>query len=104
MRIVLAVLDVLVVLYVVISVSRAVWNGPTRSRLLTGFIIAAMIIFGLVSFTAAYGLAESSSFNQWALLIFLVAIAIAASNSWKESSPGVASFAGQRQSSTVTSR
>jgi len=77
MRIVLAVLDALVVLYVVISVSR--------------------------SFTAAYGLAENSSFNQCALLIFLVAIAIVARNSWKPS-PGVASFAEQRQSSAVTSR
>jgi len=84
MRIVLAILDFLVVLYVVISVSRAVWNGPTRSRLLSGIIIAAMIILGLVSFTAGYGLADNSAFNQWALLIFLVAIAIVARNSWKQ--------------------
>lgn len=104
MRIVLAILDVLVVLYVVISVSRAVWNVETRSRVLSGFIIAAMVIFGLVSFTAAYGLAESSSFNQWALLIFLVAIATVARNSWKEPSTGVASFAEKGQGSTVPSR
>lgn len=86
MKGILATLDFLVVLYVVISVPRAVWKGQTRSRPLTGFIIAAMMIFGLVSFTAAYGLAESSSFNQLALFISLLAIAIVARNSWKEPS------------------
>ena len=43
-----------------------------------------MIIFGLVSFSAAYGLAESSAFNQVALLVFLVAIAVVAKIAWAE--------------------
>jgi len=81
MRIGLSIADLIVVLAVVISVSRAVWNED-RSRLLSAFIIAAMIIFGLVSFSAAYGLAESSSFNQVALLVFLLAIAIVVRIGW----------------------
>ena len=40
------------------------------------------IRLALVSFTAAYGLAESSSFNQVALLVFLVAIAIVVRIGW----------------------
>ena len=81
MRIGLSIADLIVVLAVVISVSRAVWNED-RSGLLSAFIIAAMIIFGLVSFSAAYGLAESSSFNQVALLVFLLAIAIVVRIGW----------------------
>jgi hypothetical protein len=82
MRVILAILDFLVVLAVVIGVSRAVWYGEGRSRLLSGFVIVAMMIFGLVAFSAAYGLTESSPFNQWALLIFLVAIAVVTRLSW----------------------
>jgi O-antigen/teichoic acid export membrane protein len=81
MRIVLSIADLIVVLAVVISVSRAVWNEE-RSRILSAFIIAAMIIFGLVSFSAAYGLAENSSFNQAALLVFLLAIAVVVRSGW----------------------
>jgi hypothetical protein len=81
MRIVLSILDLLVVLAVVISASRAVWIEQ-RSRLLSGFIVAAMIIFGLVSLSAAFGLAESSSFNQAALFIFLLAISVVARIGW----------------------
>lgn len=85
MRITLAIADVIVVLAVVFTVSRAVWRGQSdgsRSVLLSACIVLALLIFGLVSFTAAYGLAESSSFNQLALLIALVAIAIVARIGW----------------------
>lgn len=84
MGMVLSILDVLVVLGVVIGVSRAVWNGG-KSRVLSGFIIAAMIIFGTVSFTAANGLTSASPFNQWALFIALVAIAIVLRSAFKSS-------------------
>ena len=85
MRIVLSIADFIVVLAVVISVSRAVWRGQSeqpRSPVLFAFIILAMLLFGLVSFTAGYGLAESSSFNQVALLVFLVSIGIVARIGW----------------------
>jgi hypothetical protein len=85
MRIVLGIADFIIVLSVVTAVSRAVWRGQSeqsRSMLLSGLIILAMLIFGLVSFTAAYGLAESSSFNQVALLIVLVAIAVVVRIGW----------------------
>ncbi len=85
----LVILDFLVVLAVVVSVSRAVWNGQSessRSVLLSGLIVLAMCIFGLVSMSAASGLTSSSSFNQVALLIFLVAIAIVARMFWADQS------------------
>ncbi len=85
MRIILSIADLIVVLAVVISVSRAVWRGQSdqsRSLLLSACIVLALLIFALVSFTAAYGLAESSSFNQFALLLALVAIAIVARIGW----------------------
>jgi len=85
----LGTLDVLVVLAVVVSVSRAVWNGQSensRSLLLTGLIVLVMCVFGLVSMSAASGLTSSSSSNQVALLIFLVAIAIVALMAWADKS------------------
>ena len=85
----LMILDFLVVLAVVVSVSRAVWNGQSessRSVLLSGLIVLAMLVFGLVSMSAASGLTSSSSSNQVALLIFLVAIAIVALMSWTDQS------------------
>ena len=85
----LMVLDFLVVLAVVVSVSRTVWNGQSgssRSVLLSALIVLAMLIFGLVSMSAASGLTSSSSSNQVALLIFLVAIAIVALMSWADQS------------------
>ncbi len=85
----LGTLDVLVVLAVVVSVSRAVWNGQSansRSVLLSGLIVLAMCVFGLVSMSAASGLTSSSSSNQFALLIFLVAIAIVALMAWADKS------------------
>ena len=85
----LVILDFLVVLAVVVSVSRAVWNGQSessRSVLLSGLIVLAMLVFGLVSMSAASGLTSSSSSNQVALLIFLVAIAIVALMSWTDKS------------------
>jgi hypothetical protein len=83
MQVALLILDLLIVLTVVISVSRAVWVAAS-SRALALVIIAAMIIFGLVSLSAANGLTAASSFNQWALLIFLVAIAVTARLSWQK--------------------
>jgi predicted neutral ceramidase superfamily lipid hydrolase len=85
MRIILGIADFVLVSAVVIAVSRAVWRGQSaqsRSLLLSVCVVSAMLVFGLVSFTAAYGLAESSSFNQIALLIVLLAIAIIARISW----------------------
>ena len=85
----LVILDFLVVLAVVVSVSRAVWNGQSessRSVLLSALTVLAMLIFGLVSMSAASGLTSSSSSNQVALLIFLVAIAIVALMSWADQS------------------
>jgi FlaA1/EpsC-like NDP-sugar epimerase len=85
MRIVLGIADFVIVLAVVIAVSRAVWRGQSetsRSLLLSACIILAMLIFALVSFTAAYGLAESSLFNQVALLVFLVAMAVVVRIGW----------------------
>jgi FlaA1/EpsC-like NDP-sugar epimerase len=85
MRIVLGIADFVIVLAVVVAVSRAVWRGQSetsRSLLLSACIILAMLIFALVSFTAAYGLAESSLFNQVALLVFLVAIAVVVRIGW----------------------
>jgi hypothetical protein len=85
----LGTLDVLVVLAVVVSVSRAVWNGQSansRSLLLSGLIVLAMCVFGLVSMSAASGLTSSSSANQFALLIFLAAIAIVALMAWADKS------------------
>ena len=87
MAIFLLILDLLVVLGVVSSVSRAVWRG-NRSRVLSGVIIAAMIIFGLVSLCAANGLTFASSFNQVALLIALVITAVVARSSWAAPVPG----------------
>jgi hypothetical protein len=86
----LLILDFLVVVAVVVSVSRAVWNGQSessRSVLLSGLIVLAMLVFGLVSISAASGLTSSSSSNQVALLIFLVAIAIVVLMSWADQSP-----------------
>jgi hypothetical protein len=86
MGIALTIADLLVLLTIVISASRAVWNGQSRglgSLLLSGCVILAMLIFALVSFTAAFGLAESSSsLSQGVLLAFLVVTAIVVSVSW----------------------
>ena len=78
----LSILDWLVKLVVVISLARAVWNGTTRSGLLGAVLTVAFLLFGLVSMCAGAGLESGSAFNQGALLIFLVLIAIVASRSW----------------------
>lgn len=83
-------LDVLVVLAVVLSVPRAVWRGQSessRSVLLCFLIFLVMCVFGLVSMAAASGLTSSPS-NQFALLIFLVAIAFVVLMSWTDKSTG----------------
>lgn len=85
MEIVLSIADLLVLLTIVVSVSRAVRNGQSRGSgplLLSICIVAALLIFALVSFTAAFGLAESSSLNQGVLLAFLVVTAAVARASW----------------------
>jgi hypothetical protein len=84
---ILSILDVAVVLFVVISLSRAVWKGPresSHSLALSIVLTVVFTIFGLVSISAAAGLAADSIFNQGALLIFLAAIAIVASLSWTD--------------------
>jgi hypothetical protein len=86
MGIALSIADLLVLLTIVISASRAVRNGQPRGfgpQLLSICIVLALLIFALVSFTAAFGLAESSSsLSQVVLLAFLVVTAIVARVSW----------------------
>lgn len=85
MGIILTIADVLVLLSLVISVSRAVRKGQPQGSgplALTIVIVIALLIFATVSFCAASGLAQDSAFNQIALLIFLILIAIAARGSW----------------------
>jgi len=86
MGIALSIADLLVLLAVVIGVSRAVRNGQSQgfgSLLLLICIVVALLVFATVSFTAAYGLAESSSlFSQGVLLVFLVVTAVVARVSW----------------------
>jgi hypothetical protein len=86
MGIALSIADLLVLLAIVISASSAVRNGQSRGfgpQLLSICIVLALLIFALVSFTAAFGLAESSSsLSQVVLLAFLVVTAIVARVSW----------------------
>jgi len=85
MGIILIIADLLLLLMIVISVSRAVRNGRpggSGQLLLTVCIVIALLIFATVSFTAASGLAESSSLNQGVLLAFLIVTAIVARVSW----------------------
>jgi len=85
MGIVLIIADLLVLLTIVFSVSRAVRYGQpsgSGSLLLTVCIVVALVIFATVSFTAASGLAQSSSLNQGVLLAFLIVTAIVARVSW----------------------
>jgi hypothetical protein len=81
----LSIIDFLILLTIVISISRWVWRQAEQGfgpLLLSICITVALFIFATVSFTAASGLAAGSSLNQGVLLIFLVAIAIAARMSW----------------------
>ena len=85
MTIILTIADLLLLLTIVVSISRAVRNGQPHnsgSMLLTACIVVALLIFATVSFTAASGLAQSSSFNQGVLLAFLIVTAIVARFSW----------------------
>jgi hypothetical protein len=79
MGIVLIIADLLVLLAIVISVSRAVRGSGS---LLTVCIVIALLVFATVSFTAASGLAQSSAFNQGVLFAFLIVTAIVARVSW----------------------
>jgi hypothetical protein len=82
---VLIIADLLVLLTIVVSVSRAVRNGqPSGSGqlLLTVCIVIALLVFATVSFTAASGLAQSSSLNQGVLLAFLIVTAIVGRVAW----------------------
>jgi len=88
MGIALTVIDFLILLTIVISVSRWVWRQPVQGfgpLLLSICITLAVLIFATVSFTAASGLAAGSALSQAILLIFLIAIAIVARMSWKNS-------------------
>jgi hypothetical protein len=79
MSIILLVLDFVVVLFVVFSVSRAVWteaSGRPGAGLLSVCVVAALAIFGLTSLMGAFGLTEAPAFDQGALVLFLVAIVI----------------------------
>jgi hypothetical protein len=85
LEIILSILDFVVTLVVVISISRAVWKGPSkssRSLALSLLLTLAFSVFGLVSLLGAAGLTAGSAYSQRALLIFLVAIAIAVYLSW----------------------
>ena len=85
MGIILTIADVLVLLGLIISVSRAVRRGQPQGSgplALSIVIVIALIIFATVSFCAAAGLAQNSAFNQIALLIFLVIIGVVARASW----------------------
>lgn len=88
MGILLNIADIAVLAVVVISVARAVWTGQTSSpgaKLLSACIVLALLIFAMVSLSAASGLAQGPSvLNQGILLLFLVAIAIVAGVSWKK--------------------
>jgi hypothetical protein len=84
MSILLTIADLLVLLTIVISVSRAVRGSG--SLLLTVCIVIALLVFATVSFTAASGLAQSSAFNQAVLLAFLIVTAIVARVSWAPNS------------------
>jgi hypothetical protein len=82
---ILPIVDVLVLLGLVVSISRAVWNGQRQGSsplALPAIIVIALIVFAIVSFCAASGLAERSPLNQLALLVFLILIAVVASASW----------------------
>jgi hypothetical protein len=86
MGIALSLADLLILLTIVISVSRTVRNGQSRGfgpLLLSICVLLALLVFGMVSFTAASGLAQSSSFlGQGVLLAFLVLTAVVARVSW----------------------
>ena len=85
MSILLTIADLLVLLTIVASISRAVRYGQQNgsgSLLLTVCIVIALLVFATVSFTAASGLAQSSAFNQAVLLAFLIVTAIVARVSW----------------------
>jgi len=82
MGIILSILDLLIVLLVVISVVRAVWNG-SASRLLSGLVALAMLVFGTVSFAAASGLAGTSLLTRGLLFVVLVVIVMLSRAFWR---------------------
>jgi len=88
MEILLSIADIVVLILVVISVARAVWTGQTPSpgaKLLSACIVLALLVFAMVSLSAASGLAQGpSTLGQGILLVFLVGIAIVAGVSWKK--------------------
>jgi hypothetical protein len=78
MTLILRILDFAVVLLVVFHASRAVWKGPSGkspSPILSVFVTAALLVFGMVSLSGASSLTTASAFHQGALLIFLAATA-----------------------------
>jgi hypothetical protein len=84
-RIFLSILDFVIVFVVVISLARSVWRGQSGkfwSLVLAACVTLAFAIFGLISLLAASGLTTKSPFDQGALLIFLIGMAIATGMSW----------------------
>jgi hypothetical protein len=85
MPILLRIFDLLVVLAVVITAMRVLWQQSSSNLgmlLLAICLTVALAIFGVVSLVAASGLAAGAGFDQGALFIFLVAIAIASGVAW----------------------
>jgi hypothetical protein len=75
------VLDFVVLLAVVISVSRAVWMRSS-SRLLSVVTVLAICIVGMVSFATAAEFTEKSALGRGILIVFLVAIIVSSIMSW----------------------
>lgn len=84
MESILNILDILVILFVVANLVRAVWKPADGggSALLGSILAVAFLIFAIVSFSGAEGLARGSAYNQRALLIFLLAISAVSYLSW----------------------
>jgi len=78
MTIILSIIDFIVVLLVVFNVARSVWAGPgaASSPLLAGVLTFVLAVFGIVSLSATDGLTTRSSFDQIAILVFLLPAAL----------------------------
>ena len=74
----LSIIDVVIVLLVVFNLSRSVWAGPgaPSSPLLAGVATIAFLLFGIVSLCAADGLTTAATFDQVAILVFLLPAAL----------------------------
>jgi hypothetical protein len=86
----LSILDPIVVFFVVWSLARTLWQWQTNfwSLVLAAVVTLAFTIFGIVSLVAASGLTTRSTFDQGALLIFLIGISVAVALSWRKKPVG----------------